>query len=95
MFRQDRFQFVEEIISKINPDKLSKNRRTIFFKLKADWLHHQENFDGAFEAYELRDNNTGYHGKSVMKAVNNVNSEIFDSITGFDVSNQIKIDENK
>ena len=44
LFRQDRFQFVEEIILKINPDKLSENRKTIFFKLKADWLHHQENF---------------------------------------------------
>ena len=57
LFRQDRFQFVEEIISKINPDKLSENRKTIFFKLKADWLHHQENFDGAFEAYEHMNNN--------------------------------------
>ena len=57
LFRQDRFQFVEEIISKIDPNKLSENRKTIFFKLKADWLHHQENFDGAFEAYEHMNNN--------------------------------------
>ena len=57
LFRLDRFQFVEEIISKINLDKLSENRKTIFFKLKADWLHHQENFDGAFEAYEHMNNN--------------------------------------
>ncbi len=48
---------------------------------------------GAHEAYELRDKNNKYHGKSVMKAVSNVNGEIFDSITGLDVSNQIKIDE--
>lgn len=51
-FRQDKFQLVEKTISKINPYKLSENRKTIFFKLKADWLHQQENFDGAFEAYE-------------------------------------------
>ena len=57
LFRQDRFQFVEEIISKINSDKLSKNRKTTFLKLKADWLHHQEKFDGAFEAYEHMNNN--------------------------------------
>ena len=48
---------------------------------------------GSHEAYELRDNSIGYHGKSVTKAVNTVNGEIFDSITGFDVSNQVKIDE--
>ena len=48
---------------------------------------------GAHEAYELRDNGKKYHGKSVLKAVSNVNGEIFDSITGFNVSDQIKIDE--
>ena len=48
---------------------------------------------GAHEAYELRDKGNKYHGKSVIKAVSNVNGEIFDSITGLDVSNQIKIDE--
>ena len=45
---------------------------------------------GAHEAYELRDNGKKYHGKSVLKAVSNVNGEIFDSITGFNVSDQIK-----
>ena len=48
---------------------------------------------GSHEAYELRDNNSKYHGKSVLKAVANVNGEIFDAITGYNVSNQIKIDE--
>jgi len=48
---------------------------------------------GAHEAYELRDKGNKYHGKSVIKAVSNVNGEIFDSITGLDISNQIKIDE--
>ena len=48
---------------------------------------------GAHEAYELRDNGKKYHGKSVLKAVSNVNGEIFDTITGFNVSDQIKIDE--
>ena len=31
---------------------------------------------GAHEAYELRDNGKKYHGKSVLKAVSNVNGEI-------------------
>ena len=57
LFRQDRLQFVEQIILKINPDKLTESRKTTFFKLKADWLHHQENFDGAFEAYKQMNNN--------------------------------------
>ena len=56
LFRQDRFQFVGEIISKINPYKLSENRKSVFFKLKADFLHQQNFFDGAFEAYENMNN---------------------------------------
>jgi tetratricopeptide (TPR) repeat protein len=70
LFRQDRFQFVEEIISKINPDKLSENRKTIFFKLKADWLHHQENFDEAFEAYEHMNNNVKNSAEYQMCSAN-------------------------
>ena len=57
LFRQERVQFVEQIILKINPDKLSESRKINFFKLKADWLHHQENFDGAFEAYKQMNKN--------------------------------------
>ena len=47
---------------------------------------------GKYEAYELRDNNKKYHGKSVMKAVSNVNNIIFDTLTGLDSSDQELID---
>jgi len=48
---------------------------------------------GTHEAYELRDNSSKFHGKSVFKAVSNVNGEIFDSITGYSITDQVKIDE--
>ncbi len=49
---------------------------------------------GAFEAYELRDNDKDYFlGKSVLKAVNNVNSIISQKIINQDPSNQKKIDD--
>ena len=49
---------------------------------------------GAFEAYELRDNNKDYFlGKSVLKAVNNVNTIISQKIINQDPSNQKKIDD--
>ena len=49
---------------------------------------------GAFEAYELRDNDKNYFlGKSVLKAVNNVNSKISQKIINQDPNNQAKIDE--
>ena len=47
---------------------------------------------GKHEACELRDGNKQYNGKSVKKAVSNVNGEIFDAITGNDVSDQSLID---
>jgi len=47
---------------------------------------------GKHEACELRDGNKKYNGKSVKKAVSNVNGEIFDAITGNDVSDQSLID---
>ena len=47
---------------------------------------------GAHEAVELRDGGTRYHGKGVEKAVEAVNSEIFDAIGGMDAENQIQID---
>ena len=48
---------------------------------------------GKHEAFELRDNKKSYLGKSVLKAVSNVNGEIFDSLTGIVISNQAKIDQ--
>ena len=39
------------LLSKINLAKLSNHRKTAFLKLKADWLHHQKDFDGAFDAF--------------------------------------------
>jgi enolase len=49
---------------------------------------------GAHEAVELRDgDNNRYLGKGVRKAVEAVNSEIFDAIGGMDAEAQIKVDE--
>lgn len=48
---------------------------------------------GAFEAVELRDGDDRFHGKGVLKAVDNINSEIADEIVGFDAVDQRGIDE--
>ena len=49
---------------------------------------------GAFEAVELRDGDKSvYMGKSVYKAVDNVNGEIRDALLGMNVFTQEKIDE--
>ena len=49
---------------------------------------------GSFEAVELRDGDKGkYLGKSVEKAVNNVNTVIADAVVGMNVFDQIAIDE--
>ncbi len=48
---------------------------------------------GAFEAVELRDNDKKrYLGKGVLKAVNNVNTEIAGAIIGRNALNQVEID---
>ncbi|MGN1227875.1 MAG: phosphopyruvate hydratase [Christensenellales bacterium] len=49
---------------------------------------------GSFEAVELRDNDKSlYKGKSVYKAVNNVNTIICDALKGKEASNQSQIDK--
>jgi enolase len=48
---------------------------------------------GAHEAVELRDGGKRYGGKGVLKAVEAVNTEIFDAIGGFDAESQIHIDK--
>jgi len=49
---------------------------------------------GTYEAIELRDGDkTKYNGKGVLKAVNNVKTEIAKAIAGIDVTEQKKIDE--
>ncbi len=49
---------------------------------------------GAHEAVELRDGDKSrYNGKGVSKAVDNVEGEIFDALSGLDPSDQIKLDE--
>jgi len=49
---------------------------------------------GAFEAYELRDGNKNYFlGKSVLKAVNNINTIINKYLKNIQASNQKKIDK--
>ena len=48
---------------------------------------------GAYEAVELRDGDKkNYLGKSVHKAINNVNTEIFEALMGMDAEDQIYID---
>ncbi len=48
---------------------------------------------GAHEAVELRDgDNTRFSGKGVLKAVESVNRDIFDALSGFDAEDQGKID---
>jgi enolase len=49
---------------------------------------------GAHEAVELRDGDKGrYGGKGVHKAVDAVNGELFDALSGLDAENQVQIDE--
>jgi enolase len=49
---------------------------------------------GVHEAVELRDNDKKiYDGKSVLQAVNNVNTTISDQLIGWDVADQTGIDE--
>ncbi|MCO6416756.1 phosphopyruvate hydratase [Siccirubricoccus sp. KC 17139] len=49
---------------------------------------------GAHEAVELRDGDKSrYGGKGVLKAVANVEGEIFDALSGMDPTEQLRIDE--
>lgn len=48
---------------------------------------------GAHEAVELRDGGKRYMGKGVSKAVEAVNTEIFEAIGGLDAEDQLKIDQ--
>ncbi|AGH98055.1 phosphopyruvate hydratase [Micavibrio aeruginosavorus] len=49
---------------------------------------------GAHEAVELRDGEAGfYNGKSVLNAVENVNTEIFEALSGMDAEEQLHIDQ--
>ncbi|WP_185982524.1 phosphopyruvate hydratase [Aureimonas mangrovi] len=48
---------------------------------------------GAHEAVELRDKDERYGGKGVLEAVQAVNTEILESIAGFEAENQIRIDQ--
>ncbi len=47
---------------------------------------------GAHEAVELRDGGNRYMGKGVLKAVEAVNGEIYDALTGLDAEDQIILD---
>ena len=48
---------------------------------------------GSREALELRDNDSRYNGKGVLKAVSNVNNIIKPALIGRDASKQEEIDE--
>lgn len=47
---------------------------------------------GAHEAVELRDGDKRYHGKGVVKAVNNVNQTIAPAIIGMNATDQVTLD---
>jgi enolase len=47
---------------------------------------------GAHEAHELRDGGKRYLGKGVQQAVEAVNGEIFDALSGIDAEEQLRID---
>ncbi|MBV9553641.1 MAG: phosphopyruvate hydratase, partial [Alphaproteobacteria bacterium] len=47
---------------------------------------------GAHEAVEKRDGGSRYHGRGVRQAVEAVNGEIFDTLSGFDAAEQGRID---
>src|SRR6266704_4675260 len=47
---------------------------------------------GAHEAIERRDGDTRFGGKGVRQAVEAVNGEIFDALSGFDAEDQLDID---
>ncbi|MBL4720548.1 MAG: phosphopyruvate hydratase [Alphaproteobacteria bacterium] len=47
---------------------------------------------GSYEAHELRDGGARYGGKGVLQAVDGVNGEIFDLLSGLDADDQVKID---
>jgi enolase len=47
---------------------------------------------GTHEAHELRDGGNRYGGKGVRKAVDAVNGEIFDTLSGLDADDQLAVD---
>src|SRR5271157_3272800 len=47
---------------------------------------------GAHEAIEKRDGDARYGGRGVRQAVEAVNGEIFDALSGFDAADQLAID---
>lgn len=48
---------------------------------------------GAHEAVELRDGGSRYLGKGVLQAVDAVNGEIYDALTGLDAEDQVVLDK--
>ena len=63
-------------------------------KIKATAIVPSGASTGAFEAYELRDKNKNYFlGKSVLKAVKNINSIINKNLKNLDSNKQKKIDQ--
>lgn len=48
---------------------------------------------GAHEAVELRDGGDRYGGKGVLKAVDQVNGELFEALSGLDAEHQVEIDQ--
>ena len=51
-FRQEAYEVAKRLITKININELTEKRKSRFLKLKADWYHHQKEFNIAFETYK-------------------------------------------
>ncbi len=75
LFRQECYERAGSIISKINLAALSNQRKTAFLKLKADWLHHQKDFDGAFNTFLAMNQNA----KNSAKYRNSQPDQYYDS----------------
>jgi tetratricopeptide (TPR) repeat protein len=66
LFRNGDFEKSGKLIKKVNPDDLSKERKRVFLKLRADWLDNKKDFCAAFNAYKLFNKhvkNTGEYKK--------------------------------
>ena len=52
LFREKDYEIAEELIKKINKDKLSEEKKSSFMKLKADWHHYNRDYSAAYEEFK-------------------------------------------
>lgn len=56
-FRKEEYDLAENLLKKINKDKLSINKKTNFLKFKANFYHHKKDYDSAFEGFKSMNKN--------------------------------------